>query len=76
MKLAPRLRSEQAASEVRHWRGKRIGYRPAGHNEIVRLREEARGRLGADDFKGFHDTVLLSVDMPLEALAGRVSAWT
>lgn len=58
------------------WPGQATSYK-IGHNEIVRLREEARGRLGARfDLKGFHDAVLLNSDMPLEVLATVVADWT
>ena len=58
------------------WPGQACSYK-IGHSEIVRLRDRARSRLGARfDLKAFHDLVLLSGDMPLEALAGMVEEWT
>jgi uncharacterized protein (DUF885 family) len=58
------------------WPGQACSYK-IGHNEFVRLREEARGRLGDRfDLKGFHDAVLLNSDMPLEVLATVVAEWT
>ena len=58
------------------WPGQACSYK-IGHNEIVRLREEARGRLGERfDLKGFHDAVLQNSDMPLEVLATVVADWT
>ncbi|HEX9932265.1 MAG TPA: DUF885 family protein [Allosphingosinicella sp.] len=58
------------------WPGQAASYK-LGHNEFVRLREQARARLGARfDLKGFHDAVLLNGDMPLEVLATVVGAWT
>jgi len=58
------------------WPGQACSYK-IGHNEFVRLREQARARLGDRfDLKGFHDAVLLSGDMPLEVLAGVVAEWT
>ena len=58
------------------WPGQACSYK-IGHNEMVRLREEARTRLGGRfDLKGFHDAVLLNGDMPLEVLAGVVADWT
>jgi uncharacterized protein (DUF885 family) len=58
------------------WPGQACSYK-IGHNEIVRLREQARARLGDRfDLKGFHDAVLLSGDMPLEILATVVAEWT
>ena len=58
------------------WPGQACSYK-IGHNEIVRLREEARTRLGDRfDLKGFHDAVLENSDMPLEVLATVVADWT
>jgi uncharacterized protein (DUF885 family) len=67
-----------ATSEVERyvvWPGQACSYK-IGHNEIVRLREEARARLGGRfDIKGFHDAILLNGDMPLEVLASVVADW-
>ena len=67
-----------ATSEVERyvvWPGQACSYK-IGHNEIVRLREEARTRTGARfDLKSFHDAVLLNGDMPLEVLATVVADW-
>lgn len=58
------------------WPGQAASYK-LGHNEFVRLREQARTRLGARfDIKSFHDAVLRSGDMPLEVLGTVVSDWT
>ena len=58
------------------WPGQACSYK-IGHNEFVRLREQARARLGDRfDLKGFHDAVLLNGDMPLEILATVVAEWT
>ncbi|HVL20370.1 MAG TPA: DUF885 family protein, partial [Amaricoccus sp.] len=58
------------------WPGQACSYK-IGHNEFVRLREQARARLGDRfDLKGFHDAVLLNGDMPLEILANVVAEWT
>ena len=47
-----------------------------GHNEMLRIREDTRRRLGARfDIKAYHDLVLLSGDMPLEVLAGLAREW-
>lgn len=47
-----------------------------GHNEMLRIREETRQRLGGKfDLKSYHDLVLLSGDMPLEVLAGLAREW-
>jgi uncharacterized protein (DUF885 family) len=57
------------------WPGQAASYK-LGHNEFVRLREDARRRLGARfDIKGFHDAVLLNGDMPLEVLGTVVNDW-
>jgi uncharacterized protein (DUF885 family) len=58
------------------WPGQAASYK-IGHTEIVRLREQARSRLGAGfDIKGFHDVVLQNGDMPLEILGTVVADWT
>ena len=47
-----------------------------GHNEMLRIREETRRRLGAKfDLESYHDLVLLSGDMPLEVLARLAREW-
>lgn len=57
------------------WPGQAASYK-LGHNEFVRLREQARQRLGSRfDLKGFHDAVLLNGDMPLEVLGTVVGDW-
>jgi len=67
-----------ATSEVERyvvWPGQACSYK-IGHNEFVRLREDARTRLGDRfDLKSFHDAVLLNGDMPLEVLASIVADW-
>ena len=58
------------------WPGQAASYK-LGHNEFVRLREQARARLGGRfDLKSFHDAVLLNGDMPLEVLGTVVAEWT
>jgi uncharacterized protein (DUF885 family) len=68
-----------ATSEVERyvvWPGQACAYK-MGHTEFVRLRDQARSRLGSRfDLKSFHDAVLLQGDMPLEVLAGVVTEWT
>jgi len=68
-----------ATSEVERyivWPGQACSYK-IGHNEFVRLRGEARTRLGDRfDIKSFHDAVLLNGDLPLEVLATVVADWT
>jgi uncharacterized protein (DUF885 family) len=67
-----------ATSEVDRyvvWPGQATAYK-LGHNEMLRIRDEARQRLGTRfDLKNFHDLVLLSGDMPLEVLAGMARQW-
>jgi uncharacterized protein (DUF885 family) len=67
-----------ATSEVDRyvvWPGQATSYK-LGHNEMLRIRDEARRRLGSRfDIKAFHDLVLLSGDMPLEVLAGMAREW-
>lgn len=67
-----------ATSEVERyivWPGQATSYK-LGHNEMLRIRAEARQRLGARfDLRAFHDLVLLSGDMPLEVLAGMAREW-
>lgn len=67
-----------ATSEVERyvvWPGQATSYK-IGHNEMLRIRADARQRLGARfDLKAFHDLVLLSGDMPLEVLAGMAREW-
>jgi uncharacterized protein (DUF885 family) len=58
------------------WPGQAASYK-IGHNEFVRLREEARTKLGSRfDIKGFHDAVLGNGNVPLEILATIVANWT
>lgn len=55
--------------------GQALAYK-MGQLEILRLREEAEGRLGeAFDIKGFHDTMLVNGAMPLPMLATAVEDW-
>lgn len=57
------------------WPGQAASYK-IGHNEFVRLREDAKAKLGPRfDIKSFHDAVLLGGDMPLEILGQVVSNW-
>jgi uncharacterized protein (DUF885 family) len=57
------------------WPGQALAYK-IGQLEILRLREEARARLGdAFDIKAFHDTVLGAGAVSLPALRGRVEEW-
>ena len=55
--------------------GQALAYK-TGQLEILRLRAEARERLGAGfDIRGFHDAVLGNGALALTALRGIVSAW-
>jgi len=67
-----------ATSEIERyivWPGQACSYK-IGHNEIVRLRDEARARMGTRfDLRSFHDAVLVNGDMPLEILATVVAEW-
>ena len=57
------------------WPGQALAYK-IGQLEILRLRDEAKARLGAGfDIKAFHDTVLGSGAVSLPALRGLVEAW-
>jgi uncharacterized protein (DUF885 family) len=47
-----------------------------GHNEMLRIREETRRRLGPRfDIRAYHDMVLLAGDVPLEVLARMARSW-
>ena len=47
-----------------------------GHNEMLRLRQETRERLGPRfDLKAYHELMLLSGDIPLEVLASISRNW-
>ena len=57
------------------WPGQALAYK-IGQLEILRLREEAKSRLGeAFDIKDFHDTVLGAGAISLPALRGRIADW-
>jgi uncharacterized protein (DUF885 family) len=57
------------------WPGQALAYK-TGQLEILRLRADARARLGDRfDIKAFHDTVLGAGAISLPALQGRVEAW-
>jgi uncharacterized protein (DUF885 family) len=57
------------------WPGQACGYK-IGHLEFLRLRDQAKTRLGAKfDLKGFHAAVLGYGAMPLEVMAQAVDAW-
>lgn len=55
------------------WPGQACGYK-IGHLEILRLREEAKKRLGSRfDLKSFHDSILGYGSLPLEVLSRAVA---
>ena len=57
------------------WPGQATSYK-VGHTEWVRLREDAKRRLGARfDIRRFHDAALLSGAMPLNVLERVVNDW-
>jgi uncharacterized protein (DUF885 family) len=57
------------------WPGQACSYK-IGHNEMLRIREATKKRLGARfDLKAYHDLLLLSGDMPLEVLAQMARDW-
>jgi len=69
------LGSEREIDRYLVWPGQATSYK-IGHNEMLRIREQARLRLGSRfDIKAFHDLVLLSGDMPLEVLSSMASEW-
>lgn len=67
-----------ATSEVERycgWPGQACAYK-VGHNEWVRLRENAKTTLGPKfDIKGFHDTALAAGGVPLSVLERIVDGW-
>ena len=72
------LAANNIANEVDRyivWPGQALAYK-TGQLEILRLRAEAKDRLGARfEIKQFHDTVLGAGAISLPALRGRVGAW-
>jgi uncharacterized protein (DUF885 family) len=56
--------------------GQALAYK-TGQLELLRLRAQARDRLGAAfEIRAFHDTVLANGAIPLAVLRGVVEAWT
>lgn len=68
----------RARSEINRyciWPGQALGYK-TGHNEINRLRDDAKAWLGARfDVRGFNDTVVQAGGMPLGVLGKVVDRW-
>jgi uncharacterized protein (DUF885 family) len=57
------------------WPGQACGYK-IGHTEINRIRDKAKGRLGAKfDLKRFDDALLVSGSMPLTVLSRTMDDW-
>ena len=57
------------------WPGQALAYK-LGQLEILRLREEARQKLGAKfDLRAFHDEVVGSGPLPLGVLHSQVESW-
>jgi len=71
--------ASQAGSELRRyctWPGQALGYK-TGHNEINRLRDAAKARMGARfDVRGFNDVVVQTGGVPLGVLATVVERWS
>ncbi|MEZ0229401.1 MAG: DUF885 family protein [Planctomycetota bacterium] len=72
------LAANNIANEVDRyivWPGQALAYK-IGQLEILKLRDEAKAKLGARfDLKGFHDVVLDAGAVALPVLRDRVSAW-
>jgi uncharacterized protein (DUF885 family) len=67
--------SEREIDRYLVWPGQATSYK-IGHNEILRIRDETRRRLGSRfDIRAFHDLVLLSGSMPLEVLSSLARDW-
>jgi uncharacterized protein (DUF885 family) len=57
------------------WPGQALAYK-LGQLEILKLREEARQKLGNKfDLRAFHDQVLGQGPLPLEVLQRQVEGW-
>ena len=72
------LAADNIANEVDRYivmPGQALAYK-TGQLELLRLRSEARGALGAAfDVRDFHDILLGSGALPLTVLGGKISAW-
>lgn len=68
----------RARSEINRyciWPGQALGYK-TGHNEINRLRDDAKAKLGGRfDVRRFNDAVIQAGGMPLGVLAKVVDRW-
>jgi uncharacterized protein (DUF885 family) len=57
------------------WPGQALAYK-LGQLEILKLREEARQKLGAKfDLRSFHDEIVGTGPLPLDVLHSKVEAW-
>ena len=57
------------------WPGQALAYK-LGQVEILKLREEARQKLGGKfDIRAFHDELLVNGALPLDVLDSEVTAW-
>ena len=57
------------------WPGQALAYK-LGQLEILKLREEARQKLGVKfDIRAFHDEVLANGALPLDVLDSEVNSW-
>jgi uncharacterized protein (DUF885 family) len=57
------------------WPGQALAYK-LGQLEILKLREEAKNKLGAKfDLRAFHDEIVGNGPLPLDVLDGKVEAW-
>jgi uncharacterized protein (DUF885 family) len=57
------------------WPGQALAYK-LGQLEILKLREEARAKLGDKfDLRAFHDEVVDNGPLPLDVLQSQVDAW-
>jgi uncharacterized protein (DUF885 family) len=69
----PNLQSE--VDRYIAWPGQALAYK-LGQIEILKLREEARDKLGNKfDLRAFHDEVVGNGPLPLDTLHSRVEAW-
>ena len=73
------ITDSQARSELNRycaWPGQALGYK-TGHNEINRLRTQAKAALGPRyDLKAFDDLVVTTGNVPLDVLGRQVERWT